>query len=76
MFWSIGATGLRIELDPPNSQRQRNQMINFVVSGLVLCDSILGVCLPLKPSWYRSYLFSVAGNANVLRSYVECVTGC
>ena len=49
-------------------------MINFVIAGLVLGDSILGLRLSFKPCRYRSYLLGVAGNAHVLSGYVECVT--
>ena len=71
MFWFIGAkvtNGIR------SSQRQRNQVINFVIAGLVLRDSVLGVRLPFKPRWYRSHLLCVARNAHILGGYVERVT--
>jgi len=50
-------------------------VVNFVVAGLVLCDSVLGVRLSLKPCRYRSHLLRVAGNAYVLSGYLERVTG-
>jgi hypothetical protein len=53
MFWSIGATGCELIR---SSQRQRNQVINFIVAGFVLRDSILGVGLSLKPCWHCSHL--------------------
>ena len=49
-------------------------MINFVIACLILRDSVLGVGLSFKPCRYRSHLLSVAGNAHVLSSHVECVT--
>ena len=49
-------------------------MIDFVVAGLVLGDSRLGVRLSFKPCWYCSHLLGVARNAHVLSSYLECVT--
>jgi hypothetical protein len=61
MFWFIGAkvtNGIR------SSQRQRNQVINFVVASLVLRDSVLGVGLPFKPCWHCSHLFGVARNTH------------
>ena len=49
-------------------------MINFVITSLVVRDSVLGVRLSFKPCWYGSYLLCVARNADVLSGYVECVT--
>jgi hypothetical protein len=49
-------------------------MINFVVAGLVLCDSVLSVRLSFKPCWDCSHLLCVPWNAHVLSSYLECVT--
>ena len=57
-----------------SSQRQRNQVINFVVASLVLRDTLLGVRLSLKPCRHRSDLLCVAGNAHVLGGYVERIT--
>ena len=50
-------------------------MINFVVAGLVLGDSVLGIRLSFKPCWHRPHLLGVARNAHVLSGYVEYVTG-
>jgi len=36
-----------------SSQRQRDQVINFVVAGLVLRDSVFGVRPSFKPCWLR-----------------------
>jgi hypothetical protein len=49
-------------------------MVDFVIAGLVLRDSILGVRLSFKPSWYRSHLLCIARNAYVLSGHVERVT--
>ena len=49
-------------------------MVDFVIAGLVLRDSILGVRLSFKPSRYRSHLLCIARNAYVLSGHVECVT--
>jgi hypothetical protein len=57
-----------------SSQRQWNQVINLVVAGLVLGDSILGVCFSFKPCRYSSHLLGVARNAHVLSGYVERAT--
>jgi hypothetical protein len=57
-----------------SSQRQRDQVINFVVAGLVLRYSVLGVRLIFKPRRYRSHLLCVPRNAHVLSGYLERVT--
>ncbi len=49
-------------------------MVDFVIAGLVLRDSILGIRLSFKPSWYRSHLLCIARNAYVLSGHVERVT--
>jgi hypothetical protein len=49
-------------------------VIDFVIAGLVLGDSILGVRLSFKPCWYCSHLLRVAGNTHVLSAYVKRVT--
>ena len=49
-------------------------MINFVVAGLILRDSVLGVRLSFKPHWHCSHLLCLARNAHILSSYLECVT--
>src|SRR5262249_32287152 len=78
------ATGRALACDPRrstpkvtngnrSSQRQRNQVINFVIARLVLRDSVLGVRLSFKPYWHCSHLLCVARNAHVLSGYVECV---
>ena len=71
MFLSIGP---KVTNRIRSSQRQRNQVINFVIASLVLRDSVLGVRLPFKPCWYRSHLLCVASNADILSGYVERVT--
>jgi hypothetical protein len=57
-----------------SSQRQRNQVINFVVAGLLLGNSILSVRLSFKPSWHCSHLLRIARNANVLSGHIKNVT--
>jgi len=60
--------GPKITNGTRSSQRQRDQVINFVVSGLVLRYSVLGVRLLL------SHLLCVPRNAHVLSGYLERVT--
>jgi hypothetical protein len=46
-------------------------VIDFVIPGLVLRDSVLGVRLSFEPGRYRPHLLRVAGNADVLGGDVE-----
>jgi hypothetical protein len=46
-------------------------MINFILSGLMLSDSILGVHLPLQFRGHVSDLFGITGLGNVLQCYIK-----
>ena len=59
---SFGRLGPKVTNGVRSSQRRWNQVVNFVVAGLVLGDSVLGVRLSFKPCWHCSHLLRVAGN--------------
>src|SRR6516225_9287453 len=60
----FGRLGPKVTNGIRSSQRQRNQVVNFVIAGLVLRDSILGVRLSFKPCRHRPHLLCVARNAH------------
>jgi hypothetical protein len=60
-----GRLGPKVANGIGSSQRERHQVINFVVAGLVLRDCVLGVGLFFEPCCYGPHLLRVAGDAHV-----------